>query len=112
MQMGVVTSSTFAERSRLSIPSARLTCALNHATCQLCGGFCGRSWSHVQVILEGQEIPIRPGKVNVFEALAVFLWLVNERHDGFLKEIDILKGMCLDEVFDDNRGLGGLQHAI
>ena len=66
---------------------------------------------HIQVILEGRVIPIRPGKSNVFEALAVFLWLVNERHDGFLKEIDILKGMCLDEVFDDSRGLGGLQHA-
>jgi len=64
--------------------------------------------SHVQVICNGKELAVRSGRDNVFEALALFLYFVNEKENGRLGDVDLYRELCLDEVFDDNRGLGGL----
>ena len=64
--------------------------------------------SHVQVICKGKEYAVRSGRDNVFEALALFLYFVNDLYQGLLENVDLYKELCLDEIFDDNRGLGGL----
>jgi len=64
--------------------------------------------SHVQVICRGKEYAVRSGRDNVFEALALFLYFVNDMYQGMLDNVDLYKHMCMDEIFDDSRGLGGL----
>lgn len=64
--------------------------------------------SHVQVICKGKEYAVRSGRDNVFEALTLFLYFVHTEYQGMLENVDLYEHLCLDEVFDDNRVLGGL----
>ena len=64
--------------------------------------------SHVQVFHKKRLLPVRSGRDNVFEAMALFLYFVHDMYQGILEGVDVYKELCLDEVFDDSRGFGGL----